>query len=130
MCSQASTFGTDRVFGYLHYQRFAFMYQCTDRFDRRTFTVRDFRGMDEGSALKADIHERRLHTWQYADYLALIDIADDATAQSALNMHFLQHTVLNQCYPGFHRGDIDQDFFAHGLFRSSLGPRIPVLSAP
>ncbi|MNE18364.1 hypothetical protein D3C80_1113960 [compost metagenome] len=51
--------------------------------------------MDKGGTVQADVDERRLHPWQHANHLALVDIADNATALRALNMHFLKNTVLH-----------------------------------
>ncbi|MNP15025.1 hypothetical protein D3C76_1073640 [compost metagenome] len=92
---QARTFGADRVLGHLHHKGLAFMHQCSDGFDCRAFTLGNFRRMDERSALQADVDEGRLHAWQHTHHLALVDIADDATALGALDVHFLQHPVFH-----------------------------------
>ncbi|MNO90501.1 hypothetical protein D3C76_820230 [compost metagenome] len=92
---QAGALGADRVLGHLYHQRLAFMHQRGDVFYRRAFALGNFRGMDEGSPLQADVDERRLHAGQHAYHFALVDIADDAAALGALDVHFLQHPVFH-----------------------------------
>ncbi|MNC28209.1 hypothetical protein D3C75_764080 [compost metagenome] len=71
------------------------MYQCGDVLYRRAFALGDFRGMDKRCALEADVDEGRLHAWQHTHHLALVDVADDAAALGALDVHFLQHPVFH-----------------------------------
>ncbi|MNE06608.1 hypothetical protein D3C80_992020 [compost metagenome] len=92
---QACALGANRVLGHLYHKGLAFVHQRRDGLDRRAFTLRNFRRMDERGALQADVDEGRLHAWQHTHHLALVDIADDATALGALDVHFLQHPVFH-----------------------------------
>ncbi|MCY1411216.1 hypothetical protein D9M71_265980 [compost metagenome] len=79
--------------------------------------------MDEGRSLQADVDEGRLHARQHADHLALVDVADDAAALGALDVHFLQHTVFHHRHTRLHGGDVDQDLFAHLVIVLVAGKR-------
>ena len=72
--------------------------------------------MDKRRPFQADIHECCFHARQHPHHLTFIDIANDAFAAGPLDIGFLQHAVFNQCHPGFHRGYVDQNFFAHAWF--------------
>ena len=69
--------------------------------------------MQEGGALHANVHERRLHAGQYACHLALVDVADDAAVPRAFDMHLLQHAVFDDGDTGLLRRYVYEDFFAH-----------------
>src|SRR5690606_35777684 len=111
---QARALAADGVLGDLHHQALTSMYQSADRFHGAAFALGDFRGMDEGGAFQADVHEGGLHARQHPHHLALVDVSDNATTLGALDMHLLQHTVLDHGHARFHRRDVDQNFFAHG----------------
>ncbi|MNJ63524.1 hypothetical protein D3C77_594360 [compost metagenome] len=63
LSGQARAFGADGVFGDLHHQTLAFMYQGADAFHRGAFALGDFRRVNKGCAIQADVDERRLHPW-------------------------------------------------------------------
>ena len=92
------------------------MHQGADRLHRTAFTAGNFRRVDKGRALQADVDKGRLHAGQHPHHLALVDIADDAALLRALHVHFLQHAVFHQRHARFHRRDIDQNLFAHASF--------------
>ncbi|MNO70338.1 hypothetical protein D3C76_612170 [compost metagenome] len=92
---QARALGADRVLGHLHHQGLSLVHQGGDVLYRRAFALGYFRGMDERRALQADVDEGRLHARQDTHHLALVDIADDAAALGALDVHFLQHPVFH-----------------------------------
>ncbi|MCY1443943.1 hypothetical protein D9M71_603860 [compost metagenome] len=71
------------------------MHQGADAFHRRAFAQGDFRGVDKGGAIQADVDEGCLHPRQHANHFTLVDVADDATPLGAFNMHFLKNTVLH-----------------------------------
>jgi len=96
------------------------VYQRIDRLDRVAFARGNLRGVDERRAVQTNIDEGGLHAGQHPYHLAFVDIADDATALRALDMHLLQHTVLHHRHPRFHGGDVHQDFFAHCCSRRWL----------
>ena len=130
MRGQARALGANRVFGDLHHQRLALVHQRADRLYRLALALGDFGGVNKGRTFQSDIDKGRLHARQHAHDLALVDIADDATALGALDVHFLQYAVLDQRNAGFHRRDIDENFFAHGLSRFLSVTTIPVIGAP
>ena len=78
------------------------MYQRIDRLDRVAFARGNLRGVDERRAVQTNIDEGGLHAGQHPYHLAFVDIADDATALRALDMHLLQHTVFHHRHPRFH----------------------------
>ncbi|MNT38204.1 hypothetical protein D3C72_1743890 [compost metagenome] len=98
------------------------MHQGADAFHRTAFAGADFRGVDERRAVQADVDERRLHPRQHPYHLALVDVADYAAALRALDMHLLQHTVLDYRHARLHRRDIDQNLFAHAVDLSQVLP--------
>src|SRR5690606_26573693 len=110
---QPCALGADGVLGHLHHQALPIVYQRADGLDRVALAGGNFRGMDEGRALQADVDERRLHAGQHPHHLALVDIADDAAALGTLDVDFLQHTVFHHRHPRLHGGDVHQDLFAH-----------------
>jgi predicted transcriptional regulator len=57
--------------------------------------------VQEGGALQAHVHEGRLHARQHAHDAAQVDVADDAAAGGALDMHFLDDALLHEGDPGF-----------------------------
>ncbi|MCY1292713.1 hypothetical protein D9M70_419490 [compost metagenome] len=119
---QARALAADGVLGDLHHQALALVHQGADAFHRTAFAGADFRGVDERRAVQADVDERRLHPRQHPYHLALVDVADYAAALRALDMHLLQHTVLDYRHARFHRRDIDQNLFAHAVDLSQVLP--------
>src|SRR5690606_16735089 len=91
--------GANGVHGDLHSQALRFVYQRADGLDRVALAGGNFRGMDEGRALQADVDERRLHAGQHPHHLALVDVSDDAATLGALDVDFLQHTVFHHRHP-------------------------------
>jgi hypothetical protein len=69
--------------------------------------------MQERGAREADLDERRLHAGQHARDAALVEVADDAAAARALDVHLLQHAVLEQRGARLARRDVDEDLDAH-----------------
>ena len=69
--------------------------------------------VQEGGALQAHVHEGRLHARQHAHDAAEVDVADDAAAGGALDMHFLDDALLHEGDPGSW-GEVDQVFVGHG----------------
>ncbi len=117
---QARALGANGVLGDLHHQTLPFVNQGVDRLDRITLASGNLGSMDERSAIQPYVDERRLHTRQDAHHLAFVDVADDAAALGALDMHLLQDTVLHHRHPRLHGGDVHQDFFAHCCSRRWL----------
>ena len=74
----------------------------------------DVGNVQEGGALQADINESRLHSGQDAHDAPEINVADQAPAGRALDVQFLHHALLQHGDAGFLRGEVDEDFFAHG----------------
>jgi hypothetical protein len=91
------------------------------RFRRR---ARRCRGMQEGGALQADVHERGLHARHHPQHAALVDVADVAAPRSAFDVHLLQHAVLDHGHAGLARGDIDEYLFGHDRALPSLFARL------
>jgi hypothetical protein len=92
------------------------------RFRRRG--AQDVRGMQEGGALQADVHERGLHARHHPQHAALVDVADVATPRSAFDVHLLQHAVLDHGHAGLARRDIDEYLFGHDRALPSLFARL------
>ena len=117
---QACALGANGILGDLHHQALALMHQCIDRLDGVAFAAGYLRGMNESGAIQPDVDEGRLHTRQHPHHLALVDVANDAAALGALDVHLLQDTVLHHRHPRLHGGDVHQDFFAHCCSRRWL----------
>ena len=73
----------------------------------------DVGDMQEGSALKPDVNEGRLHAWQHAGHLAEIDVADESPLQRALDMKLLHGAVLDHGDAGLLGCPVDQDVLLH-----------------
>ena len=71
--------------------------------------------VQEGRAIQTDLDERGLHPRQHPHHPTFVDIAHQTAAFGALDDDLVHHTVLHHGDPGLRRGDIDQDFFAHGV---------------
>ena len=69
--------------------------------------------MQEGGAVKPDIHKCRLHSRQHAGNAAIIDIPDNAAAAGALDVQLLHRALLDDGNPGFLRGNVDENFAVH-----------------
>src|SRR6185437_8934238 len=82
--------------------------------------MRRIRRMQERAALQPDIDERGLHTWHHALDATAIDVADVAAAPAALDVHFLQHAVLDHADTRLAGRDVDQDFLGHRGHSSGL----------
>src|SRR5690606_28365070 len=70
--------------------------------------------------LEADLHEGRLHARHDPADPALVDVAGIASPAGALDVDLLEHAVLDQGDARFARGDVDQEFFGHGV-RGRMG---------
>jgi hypothetical protein len=73
----------------------------------------DVRGMQERRTGETDLDEGRLHPWHHPLHAPAINVADVAALTGALDMHFLQHAVLDDTHAGLARGHVDQDLLAH-----------------
>jgi hypothetical protein len=79
----------------------------------RMTRIEDVRGVQERRAFHADFDECRLHARKNPRHATFVDIADQSTAAGALEKHFLQHAVLDDCSARFVSAGIDQNFSAH-----------------
>ncbi len=133
MRGQARTLAADRILDHLHDDALAFVHQLGNRrVRRRTVAIgrhdgigiavlgserrrraHDIRGVQKGRPAQAYLHECRLHARHHALHAAAINVANVAALAGALDVHLLQHAVLDHAHAGFARGDIDQDFLAH-----------------
>ena len=68
-------------------------------------------GLERTAFLHADVYDCSLHTGQHARDSAFVNVANDAAARRALDMHFLQDAVLEQRGTHLTRRDVDQDLF-------------------
>ncbi|MNM69579.1 hypothetical protein D3C81_811770 [compost metagenome] len=126
---QPCTLGADRVLDHLHHHVLPIAQQLDDRHRRRQrqrgcgfIDVRCHRrrshhvvGVQERRALQPHFDERGLHARHHPLHLALVDVADHATAPTALDVQLLQHAVFDHRHACFARGDIHQNFFGHAL---------------
>ncbi len=113
---QARALGADRVLEHLHHQALALGEDLLDR--ARALAVLavapDVGHVQEGGALEADVDEGRLHAGQHAHDLAEVEVADDAAAGGALDVQLLHHALFDDRDAGLLRGEVDEEFDAHG----------------
>ncbi len=77
--------------------------------------------MQKGGAFQAGVDEGGLHARQYPTHLAFIDVADQAALGGTLDDDLLYHAVFDHCHAGLGWGDVDQDFFTHGISLHTKG---------
>src|SRR5262249_9971039 len=77
--------------------------------------------VQESGAPEPDLDERRLHAGQHARHASLVEVADQAAAAGALDVHLLHDAVLEDRGARLARGDVHQDLDAHA--RAPLAPQ-------
>jgi hypothetical protein len=87
--------------------------------------------VQEARLRESDVDERRLHSRQYADDFALVDVADDAAVACALDVHLRERIVLHERDPHLFGRRVDQDQLGHGAaaWTVTCGCRGPAGSA-
>jgi hypothetical protein len=116
------------VLEHLHHELLAFAEDALDRSGPLAATVAvallapDVGDVQEGGALQADVHEGRLHARQHPRHPAEIDVADNAATIGALDVQFLDDTLLQERHAGFLRREVDQEFFHCRLARCRRQP--------
>ncbi|MNV14097.1 hypothetical protein D3C71_1047710 [compost metagenome] len=135
---QARALGADRVLDHLHHHVLPVAQQLDNRHRRRQrqrgcgfIDIGGNRrrphhivGVQERRALQPHFDERGLHARHHPLHLALVDVADHATAPTALDVQLLQHAIFDHRHAGFARGHIHQNFFGHVL-HSPLSMELP-----
>ena len=112
---ESSTLGPDRVLDDLDQQPLSVL---EDSLDWLVLVVilalrPDVGNVQESSAVKTNLDERRLHAGKHPVDLPEVDISDNAAAAAALDMQFLGNTLLHDRDPRLLRRDIDQNLFVH-----------------
>ena len=88
--------------------------QALDRLDRLMVACfPDIGHVKEGSALAADVDERRLHPGQHARDFADVDVPHQTQRGRALGVQFLHHGLLHDGHARLLGSDVHQDVFAH-----------------
>ena len=98
--------GADRILDDLHQQLLAVVQDAFDRFGFFGIVLAmhpDVGHVQESGAVQSDLDEGRLHARQYPADFAQIDIADHAATAAALDVQFLDDTLLHHRHPGFLR---------------------------
>ena len=120
---QAGALGADRILDDLHHQGLAFEQQFLDgrggvaAVGAFLAAFADVGDVQEGGAAQADVDEGALHARQHARDAAEVDVADVALLRGALDVEFLDGSLLDDGDPGFVGGYVDEDVFGHGMCR-------------
>ncbi len=108
-------FRADRILQHLHQQQLALVQVLLDRLNAGVGTgLPEVGNVQERGAFEADVDEGRLHAGQHPGDDADVDVPDQTARGFAIEMQFLQHSLVHDGDPEFLRSRVDQDIFFHG----------------